>query len=259
MNKIKSVLICLMLFAFMGVNQVHADDFSDAIMKAKKKMKENTDKSEQGMLKIRGNFERILQLKKNEWMVNYYIGLVDMLISYSAMQKKDNDALKKYTESSLDVLNKATDLKDDFAEAYILKFAVNSNRWMYEPNKMNDIIAKQSEAKDLAAKYDPDNPRLFLIDGINTYYTPESFGGGVDKAMPLLQKSCDLFKTYKPVDETYPEWGKDEACGYLALCYINTDKLDEAKKWIDAGLEADPNSEFIKENVQKEYDKKAGK
>ena len=130
---------------------------------------------------------------------------------------------------------------------------------MYEPNKMNDIIAMQTEAKELAKKHDPDNPRLYLVDGMNSYYTPEMFGGGVDKAQPLFEKSYELFKTYKPVDETYPNWGIDQVCGYLALCSIKNDKLDDAKSWIDKGLEEDPDSDFIKNQVQKEYDKKAGK
>jgi hypothetical protein len=182
-----------------------------------------------------------------------------MLLSYSVSEKKDMDAVKKYTESSMEQLNKSTDMRDDFAEAYILKMAVNSNRWMYEMDKMNDIIAKGAEAKDLAQKYGSDNPRFYLIDGMNTYYTPESFGGGVSAAQTLFEKSYELFSTFKPVDETYPEWGKDQVCGYLALCCIKEDKLDDAKKWIDKGLEADPDSDFIKNNVQKEYDKKAGK
>ncbi len=258
MKKIISILlIAVFCFGFSAVSS--ADDFTDAIMKVKKKMKENENNDEQSLLKIRGDFERILQLNKNQWLVNYYMAMVDMLISYNMTGKKDMDAVKKYTESSLDLLNKATDMKDDFGEAYILKFAVTSNRWMYEPNKMNDIIAMQAEAKDLAMKYDPDNPRLYLVDGINTYYTPESFGGGVDKALPLFEKSYELFQTYKPVDETYPDWGKDQVCGFLALCSIKNDKLNDAKKWMDKGLEYDPDSEFIKTEVQKEYDKKAGK
>jgi len=259
MAKSKSFIIFVLLLSFMFAGTVRADDFTDAILKAKKKMKESSDGSEQGLLKLRGDFERILQLKKNQWLVNYYIGLVDFLLSYKAVDKKDNEQVKKYTESCIDMLNKCTDMKDDFAEAYILKMAVNSNRWIYEMDKMNDIIAKQSEAKDLAKKYDPENPRFYLIDGINTYYTPEAFGGGVEKAQPLLEKSYELFGTYKPVNETYPDWGFDQACGYLALCSIKNDKLDEAKKWIDKGLEASPESGFLKEYVQKEYDKKTGK
>ncbi len=258
MKKIISILL-IAVFCF-GLSAVtYADDFTDAMMKAKKKMKENENNDEQSLLKIRGDFERILQLKQKQWLVNYYMGLIDMLISYNFAGKKDMDAVKKYTESSLDMLNKATDLKDDFGEAYILKFAVISNRWMYEPNKMNDIMAKQSEAKDLAKKYDQENPRLYLVDGINTYYTPESFGGGVDLALPLFEKSYELFQTYKPVDETYPDWGKDQVCGYLALCSIKNDMLEDAKKWMDKGLEYNPDSDFIKNEVQKEYNKKAGK
>jgi tetratricopeptide (TPR) repeat protein len=256
-NKISVLLV--ILFCLGISTSSFADDFSDAMIKAKKKMKENKEQSEQSLLKIRGDFERILQLKKNQWLVNYYIGLVDMLLSYSVSEKKDMDAVKKYTESSMEQLNKSTDMRDDFAEAYILKMAVNSNRWMYEMDKMNDIIAKGAEAKDLAQKYGSDNPRFYLIDGMNTYYTPESFGGGVSAAQTLFEKSYELFSTFKPVDETYPEWGKDQVCGYLALCCIKEDKLDDAKKWIDKGLEADPDSDFIKNNVQKEYDKKAGK
>jgi hypothetical protein len=259
MLKIKSFIIFVLLVSFIFAGSSRADDFTDAILKAKKKMNESSDPSEQGLLKLRGDFERILQLKKNQWLVYYYLGLVDFLLSYKAVEKKDNDAVKKYTESSIDMLNKCTDMKDDFAEAYILKMAVNSNRWIYEMEKMNDIMAKQNEAKDLAKKHDPENPRLYLIDGINTYYTPEAFGGGVDKSLPLLEKSYELFGTYKPVDETYPDWGLDQACGYLALCSIKNDKLDEAKKWIDKGLVAVPESGFIKSYVQKEYDKKTGK
>lgn len=257
-NIISIILAAVFCYGFSAVS--YADDFTDAMMKVLKKMNVNENmQDEQSMLKIRGDFERILQLKKNQWLVNYYMGLMDMLISYKIADKKNMDAVKKYTESSIDLLNKATDMKDDFGEAYILKFAVISNRWMYEPDKMNDIIAKQSEAKDFAKKYDPHNPRLYLVEGINTYYTPESFGGGVDNAMPLFEKSFELFQSYKPVDETYPDWGKDQVCGYLALCSIKNDKLDEAKKWMDKALEYEPDSYFIKNQVQKEYDKKAGK
>ena len=105
MIKYKSILIYALMLFMLSVNLIYADDFSDAIMKVKKKWKENTDNSEQGMLKIRGDFERILQLKKNQWLVDYYMGMVDMLISYQMGEKKDMDAVKKYTESSLDMLN----------------------------------------------------------------------------------------------------------------------------------------------------------
>ncbi|MGH2574274.1 MAG: tetratricopeptide repeat protein [Ignavibacteria bacterium] len=254
-HKIFLILI-LSLFSFSFSN-LHADDFSDAVVKAKKNFKEAADKNDQKeLIKVRGQFERTLQLKKNQWLVNYYLAHVDLELSYSAMQKKDNDGLKKYTQSCLELLDKSTDSKDDFAEAYILKMSANSNRFIYEFDKMNDIIAKLAEAEDMAKKLDPDNPRYHLVKGTNTYYTPEQFGGGPDAALPLLEKSFDLFKTYKPKDETYPDWGNDIAAGMIALCFIQKDKMDEAKKWIDKGLEINPESGFVSVYVMKAYEDK---
>ncbi len=252
----------LILFTFISASNINADDFSDAIVKAKKKLKEASDKNDgKAMLKARGDFERILQLKKNEWLVNYYLASCDFWYTYTIMNyedqsKTDMKQVQKYTESSINLLNKCTDAKEDFAEAWGLKLGVNSNRWMYEMDKMNDIIAKLSEATDMCKKYEPENPRYLLIEGINTYYTPESFGGGVDKALPILEKSFKSFETFKPKDETYPDWGMESCAGMIALCYHKQDKKDEAKKWLDKALELNPDSGFLKNYIQKEIEKK---
>jgi tetratricopeptide (TPR) repeat protein len=223
-------------------------------------LKEASDKNDVAAYsKVRGEFERILQLKQNQWLVNYYIAQIDFMMSYDAIEKKDNAATKKYTESALELLDKSTDLKDDFAEAYVLKMAVQSNRWIYEMDKMNDIIAKSTEAKDRAKQLDENNPRFYLIDGMNMYYTPESFGGGADKALTLLQKSYELFQTFKPKDETYPNWGYEVAAGMVAMCYLQKDNLTEAKTYLDKAKEINPNSVFIKNFVEKEYNEKTKK
>lgn len=259
----KLILTLLIAFiAIVNVQSTKSDDFSDAIIKAKKKLKEAGDKNDgKLMLKARGDFERILQLKKNEWLVNYYLAACDFWYTYTLMNtedqsKSDMKQIQKYTESSIDLLNKCTDVKEDFAEAWALKLGVNSNRWMYEMNKMNDIIAKQTEATDMCKKYEAENPRFLLIEGMNTYYTPESFGGGVDKALPTFEKSFKSFETFTPKDITYPNWGKETCAGMMALCYHKQDKKDEAKKWLDKALEINPDSGFLKDYVQKEIEKK---
>lgn len=255
MKQLISALLIIIIIAF-SFNQLRADDYTDAMLKTIKKMDAASDKNDKAaVLKVRGDFERILQLKKNEWMVNYYIGSIDYTLSRFAGEEKNNDDVKKYTESAISLFDKCTDVKDDFADAYIMKMAVQSNRWQYEPNKMNDIIAKSTEAKDIAYKLEPENPRYYLIDGFITFYTPENFGGGIDKAQLIFEKSWGYFKTYKPKDETYPNWGIEQAAGMVAMCYIKNDKMDDAKKWIDMALEVKPESNFIKEFVMTEYEK----
>lgn len=254
----KTLIFTLLLAVIttLNITNLRADDYSDAMVKAIKKMETAADKNDKAaMLKVRGDFERILQLKKNEWMVNYYLGSLDYMLSRAAAEEKNNDDVKKYTESAIALFDKSTDVNDQFADAYIMKMAVQGNRWQYEPNKMNDIIAKTTEAKDKALKLEPENPRYYLIDGYMTFYTPENFGGGIDKAQPMFEKAWEYSKTYKPKDETYPNWGNDQAAGMVAMCYIQNGKLDDAKKWIDMGLEVKPESNFIKGFVMTEYDK----
>lgn len=256
----KKLFLLLVIFsvALVNVSNVFADDYTDAIVKAKKKLDDIKDISSDrtSLMKIRGDFERILQLKKNEWMVNYWMAYCDLMIAWSYMgEKPDNANIKKYTESCIELLNKSTDMKDDFGDAWVLKYSAQSNRWQYEMDKMNDIIAKSTEAKETAKKIEPSNPRLYLTEGFITFYTPENFGGGVDNAIPLFEKSWENFQTYTPKDETYPNWGKDQAAGMMAMCMIKNEKLDDAKKWIDKGLEINPESGFIKNMVMKEYEK----
>ena len=255
MKTIISAVLIILLSGIFSLN-LKADDYTDAMVKAVKKMGDVADKNDKAALtKVRGDFERILQLKKNEWMVNYYLGSLDYMLSRFAADEKNNDDVKKYTESAIALLDKSTDVNDQFADAFIMKMAVQGNRWQYEPNKMNDIIAKTTEAKDKAYKLEPENPRYYLIDGYMTFYTPESFGGGVDKAQPMFEKAWEYSKTYKPKDETYPNWGNDQAAGMVAMCYIKNEKPDDAKKWIDLALEVKPESNFIKTFVMPEYEK----
>ena len=257
----KKLTLIAILFCILGAGSLRADDYTDAMVKSIKKLNAVTNITDRTNLqKIRGDFERILQLKKNQWMVNYYIAMCDLFLAWSYYGDSTGTAnLQKYNESCLSLLDKSTDLKDDFAEAYILKMSANSNRWSYEPNKMNDIIAKGTEAKEKAQKLDPKNPRFFVVDGTNLFYTPEMFGGGVDVAQPMFEKAWDLFTTYKPVDETCPDWGRDNAAGMIAMCYIKKDKLADAKKWIDKALEIVPGSPVIVGIVMPEYEKAGGK
>ncbi|MBS1514665.1 MAG: hypothetical protein JSS63_06520 [Bacteroidetes bacterium] len=255
----KTILLVLLLVSF-GLNTALKadDDFTKAMVKAKQSLKTAVDKyDEKEMIKARGQFERILQLKKNTWLVNYYLALCDYNISTTGMEKKDNDKIKKYTQSGLDLLEKSILERDNFGDAYVLKMSLEYNRFQYEMDKMQTIIADVTAAEESAKKYDPTNPRFYLVKGIATYFTPAAFGGGIDKAQPLIEKSIELYGLIKNSDETLPDWGLDAAYGYMALCMIDAGKLPEAKSYMDKGLAISPDSKMLTGWVKKQYDEKA--
>lgn len=257
----KAVLLALTVIIMSG-SSAKADDFTDAMAKAKSNLKAAVNKfDEKGMVKARGEFERILQLKQDPWLVNYYIAYADYNIALTGMEnpeKPDVEKIKKYTQSGLEALDKSVDVKDNFADAYILRMFLNFNRWNYEQDKMNEIISATQQAQKKAEELEAGNPRLYLVKGIASYYTPEMFGGGVKAALPDLEKSAEIFTTRKEPSEIYPDWGNDIAYAYLALSMLKRgddgDK-DKAKSYMDKGLEVNPESGMIMHYVKAEYDK----
>jgi tetratricopeptide (TPR) repeat protein len=256
----KQKIIFLVLIVFIFSSVTFADDFSDAMLKAKKNLNTAANKSdEKALLKVRGEFERILQLKKDIWLVYYYISLTDYQVAATYMNDRVKDKIKKYTESALEMINKSIEINSDFCDSYVMLMNIQFNRWMYEQDKMNDIIAASDLASEKAKKLDPDNPRYHLTLGVSSYYTPEMFGGGVDKALESLNKSYELFQTRKEKEEYYPDWGKEMVCGFISLCYLKRDKegdLAKAKEYLDKGLQINPESALLKFFVQKQYDEK---
>ncbi len=254
----KKLFLAVLLLA-ITFSSLKADDFTDAMLKAKKNLQTamNTN-DEKALMKVRGEFERILQLKKQEWIVNYYIAVADYSIASTAMgEKPDKEKLKKYTESGLSYLEKSILVRDDFSDSYVLKYALNFNRWVYEQDKMSDIIAQSTEARDKAEKLDAENPRFYLMDGMSTYYMPEAFGGGAKKATPILEKSLEMFNKRVEKEAYYPDWGKDLTYGFLAMAYMKRDDDGDKKKAADLyekALAEFPDSGFLKAYIKKQLD-----
>jgi hypothetical protein len=258
-KRITLVILFLITFGFLTLNANADGDFDKAMLKAKKNLTKAMNKSDAASLtKSRAEFERILQLKKDLWLVNYYIALADYGLSLNASISQNTEMLKKYTQSGIDILNKSLDENPEFADSYVLLEALNFNRWQYEQEKMQDIISASQSADEGAKKIDPNNPRYVLINGIAHYWTPEQYGGGVKVCIPEFEKSIKLFESRKETSELYPTWGQDLAMGYMVLSLIKRDDEEDmknAKKLIDDAITMNQDSKFLTEYVKKEYEK----
>jgi hypothetical protein len=67
-----------------------------------------------------------------------------------------------------------------------------------------DISQNIEKAKSL----DPTNPRPYLLEAQNKFYTPEAYGGGKDVAKELFDKAKQLSDNFKPATDLSPTWGK---------------------------------------------------
>ena len=68
------------------------------------------------------------------------------------------------------------------------------------------------ETVALAKSLNPANPRPYLIEANQVYYTPEMYGGGAGKARPLYELAKAKFAAFRPAGPLAPNWGES----YLA-------------------------------------------
>jgi len=73
------------------------------------------------------------------------------------------------------------------------------------------------EALQKGMQADPNNPRLYYLQGMSLFGTPPQFGGGKDKAKPLFEKSLALYKAAHPAPLA-PTWGQKQTEDMLAQC-----------------------------------------
>ena len=157
------------------------------------------------MRETANQFERLGNFKKEEWIPRYYQALCLVQLSWSADAKERPTIL----ETADKVIKSAMELSKDNSELVSLEGYMYQAMIMINPMTNGAIYAPKSAATlQKAMVLDPNNPRPHYLLGQNTYFTPEMWGGGMEKARPHLEKAVELFAAFKPASEFHPNWGE---------------------------------------------------
>jgi tetratricopeptide (TPR) repeat protein len=95
---------------------------------------------------------------------------------------------------------------------------------IYSPT-LGPLIPKEMNA---AVAMAPNNPRIWLLRGIQSFYTSEEYGGGLPVAETQLKKAIELFATDNPTPPA-PFWGKAEAYVWLGQVLQKQNRIAEAR------------------------------
>lgn len=159
-------------------------------------------------------FERIADAEKDKWLPYYYAAYANYITGWMN-PKADKD---KVAEKSKDLIAKAEAIEKN-AEIYCLRQMVAIQQMTVDPmTRWLTYGAEAKQALENAKQADPNNPRIYYLDGQSLFRIPEAFGGGKAVAKKSAEKSVKLFKTFKPVSPLHPNWGKAEAEKLLADC-----------------------------------------
>lgn len=154
-----------------------------------------------------GQFARIAMAEPTEWLPSYYAAYCQIMATTrtKGTEKLDEwlDEADKNIEEGLKRKPQESELLTLKAMSSFMRMRVNPmERWQKYGGISQENLAKAKEA-------DPTNPRPWMLQGQSVLFTPEQFGGGKDKAMPILNTAIDKFNAFKPASKIHPIWGKE--------------------------------------------------
>ena len=162
-------------------------------------------------------FTRIGDAEKTQWLPYYWAGLALSTAGW-VDQKADKDVLAGRINALCDKADALTTDNADKAEILVLRNMAATQQMLVDPQARYITYGQQAAGfLQKGITLNANNPRLYYLQGMSLFNTPEQFGGGKAKAKPVLEKAVSLFKT-EPVKPLYPQWGDKEAINTLAQC-----------------------------------------
>jgi hypothetical protein len=199
----------------VAVFTAQAQDFKAPLTKTFTAFDTTRDES----VKVEQSNKMTLIAKKwdNEWAPHYYASLSKTILSYMEKDVKKKDAYldeaDKEKEAAVSLLKKEND------ETHVLAAMIANARMAVDPMNRWQAYGKIfSDNLASAKEINPDNPRMYYLQGTSKLFTPKAFGGGKKAAQPYFEKAEGLFAKEKKDDITKPYWGKDHNERFLAEC-----------------------------------------
>jgi hypothetical protein len=165
-------------------------------------------------------FERIGEAEKNQWLPFYYAALAQVNAAYMITGGQMGgiaDKLDPLADKAEQLIQKAEALNKDNAEIFLVRKMIASLRLMGDPmNRYMQYGPVAQQALETAKKLNPENPRIYLLEGQDKFFTPEQYGGSKVEAKKLFEQALEKFSTFQPASELDPKWGMATAKYFLS-------------------------------------------
>jgi len=206
----KPFLFSFLMFGAM-ITSAQSDKYTAAMKKNLALM--DSAKTSADFQALANTFERIGEAEKTQWLPFYYAGL-----ALSTSGWIDPNVDKDANSTRINILCDKAEALDSNSEIYVLRNMSATQQMLVDPQTRWQTYGMQaSRDLQIATRLNPDNPRIYYLQGESLMNTPVAFGGGKDKAKPLFEKAIALFKSDKP-KPLWPNWGLENAEQELAKC-----------------------------------------
>lgn len=181
----------------------------------------DTTRSVERLQELANLFERIAVAEKTQWLPYYYAALASVNAGYmmtNGQMGGMSEKLDPVSDKAESLLNKAEELSKQNSEIFVVKKMIATLRLMGDPmSRYMKYGPEAAQALSTAKQLNPENPRVYYLEGQDKYYTPEQFGGSKTEAVKLLEIAKQKYASFKPESSIHPHWGKGAIEYYLTL------------------------------------------
>ena len=161
-------------------------------------------------------FEKIASVEKTNWLPNYYIALINTTQAFGEQDKTKMLSLIESAQKAQDFCN---DLAMDNPEVLVMQAMIHTASIVYDPmtngQKLSgDVMYILNKAYKIA----PENPRVVFQKASFEKGMAEYFGQDTKPMCAQIEKSIELFATFKPESAFHPSWGLDKAQDAVKAC-----------------------------------------
>jgi len=198
-------LFVTLVFVSLFCNLIAGENYQKAITQSIKELFQAKTIPE--YVEVANQFERISNIEKGEWLPLYYASFAYIMISF---QETENAKKDQYLDQAQKYLDQAMAIDPTESELYMLQGFLYPSRINIDPmTRGMTLMAVMNISLDKALELNPDNPRVYYLRATMTFHTPEAYGGGAAKALPLFQAADEKFRIFKPKTAISPDWGKE--------------------------------------------------
>jgi tetratricopeptide (TPR) repeat protein len=191
--------------------------------------------------------DRALTVAPGDTLLLYYKALALYRQSGILTGLERNREAKRILEQADDLLGQVTDNRPN-ADALALHSAIIGQIIGSSGNPLTGMRLgpRSGRMMDRAVELAPNNPRVWLLKGISSMFTPALFGGGLDDAERHLRRATDLFAVERTALPA-PSWGHADAWIWLGQTYERKKKPADARMAYERALLIAPDHGWVRQ------------
>lgn len=198
-----------------------------------------TAETSEALQRASNQFQRIAQLKPNEWLPYYYQSLA--LTRMSFRDKERGDELADEAQRILDMAKPLAKDAKDKAEIKTLQGMIYTAKLVVDPMSRGQLYGAMSgKAYQEALQLDPTNPRAKLMAIQGKMGAAQFFKQDLAPFIAQTKELLAKWDNFKPTSRLHPSWGKEMAAQIVASKKGPAPKKVKLEKETEAPKDTEP-------------------